>query len=216
MKKLFLLFVLAALPAAAFAKDAYAEYYGLEEYGLRNNTTRVEFYGGVAEPQDNWDHNGQTVEIGKTGFSAGLAFVRNIGSYLSIGLDGNYSGFATSDKFNAGSQQAKYNSGIATGMIIGRLNLFPSQPTRLYATAGAGVGHMFTREKWDDGSHDTVNSTSWAGMLGAGLEFDIDDSVIFGVEGRYNLIDLQSKYSDAFGKNRYHFLSAMLKIGCRF
>jgi len=29
MKKLVLLFVLAALPAAAFAKDAYAEYYGL-------------------------------------------------------------------------------------------------------------------------------------------------------------------------------------------
>ena len=107
MKKLVLLFVLAALPAAAFAKDAYAEYYGLEEYGLRNNTTRVEFYGGVAEPQDNWEHNGQTVEIGKTGFSAGLAFVRNIGSYLSVGLDGNYSGFATSDKFNAGAQQAK-------------------------------------------------------------------------------------------------------------
>lgn len=217
MKKIILLFaLLSAIPAAAASKDPYYEYYGLQEYGLRHNTTRVEFYGGVAEPQSNWTHNGQEIEIGDTGFSAGLAFLRNISPYFTLGLDGNYAGFATSSTFNTATQTAKNNSGIATGLIIGRINFFPSQPTRLYVTSGLGIGHMFTRTKFEDGSHDTTNSTSWAGMLGAGLEFDIDDTVIFGVEGRYTLVDLDGDYSSAFGKDRYHFLSAMLKIGCRF
>lgn len=217
MKKLILLCaVLMVAPLSAMAKDAYHDYYGLEEYGLRNNTTRVEFYGGVAEPQSNWTHNGQEVEIGKTGFSAGLAFLRNIGPFFTLGLDGNYAGFASGDKFNAGTQKAKYTSGIATGLVIGRFNFFPSQPTRFYVTSGLGIGHMFSREKFDDGTHDTVNSTSWAGMLGAGVEFDVDDTVIFGVEGRYNLVDLDGDYQDALGKGRYHYLSALLKIGCRF
>ena len=174
MKKLILLCaVLMVAPLSAMAKDAYHDYYGLEEYGLRNNTTRVEFYGGVAEPQSNWTHN-------------------------------------------AGTQKAKYTSGIATGLLIGRFNFFPSQPTRFYVTSGLGIGHMFSREKFDDGTHDTVNSTSWAGMIGAGVEFDVDDTVIFGVEGRYNLVDLDGDYQDALGKGRYHYLSALLKIGCRF
>ena len=217
MKKLILLCaVLTVAPLGAFAKDAYHDYYGLEEYGLRNNTTRVEFYGGVAEPQSSWTHNGQEVEIGKTGFSAGLAFLRNIGPFFTLGLDGNYTGFASGDKFNAGTQQAKYTSGIATGLIIGRFNFFPLLPPPVFITSGLGIGHMFSKEKFDDDTHETFNSTSWAGMIGAGVEFDIDDTVIFGVEGRYNLLDLNDSYSDALGKGSYHYLSAMLKIGCRF
>ena len=53
MKKLLALFaLLIALPAMA------QDYYGLQEYGLRKNTTRVEFYGGIVLPEDNWNKNG--------------------------------------------------------------------------------------------------------------------------------------------------------------
>ena len=61
MKKLLLLCALClAVPAAA------QEYYGLQEYGLRKNTTRIEFYGGMVLPQDSWFHNGQEVDLGAT------------------------------------------------------------------------------------------------------------------------------------------------------
>ena len=58
MKKLFALCaLLLTLPAVA------QDYYGLQEYGLRKNTTRVEFYGGMTIPQDSWNHGGQEVDL---------------------------------------------------------------------------------------------------------------------------------------------------------
>lgn len=241
MKKLLLLCSLFLAPCA-FAYQNYPDYdyYAQEEYGLKSNTTRVEFYGGVAEPQDNWTYKEGEIELGKTGFSAGLAFVRNISPVFSLGLDANYTGFAsgeyTSKKdqitaalpgggiispiqpapFSKLSYSSKFSTGIATGMVTGRINFFPSHATRLYIPVGAGVGHMFVKEKFTSGKHTTTNSTSWAAMIGVGLEFDIDESIIFGIEGRYNLINLEDELSDAIGKDRYHWMSAMLKIGCRF
>lgn len=238
MKKLLLLCSLFLAPCA-FAYQNYKDYdyYALEEYGLRHDTTRIEIYGGAAQPQSDWTHNGADVKLGNTGFSAGLAFVRNITPVFAIGIDGNYAGFASGDTvtrttsliFRPGvrplpgigdallmQQEYKYSTGIATGLITGRINFFPSAKTRLYIPVGAGVGHMFVKQKFTNGEHDTTNSTSWALMAGLGLEFDIDETVIFGIEGRYNLIDLEDKLGDKIGKDRYHYLTALLKIGCRF
>ena len=55
MKKLLLLCALFVAAPVVFAQD----YYGLQEYGLRQNTTRVEFYGGMVLPQNTWSHHGQ-------------------------------------------------------------------------------------------------------------------------------------------------------------
>ena len=214
MKKLLLLCALfLAVPAVA---EEYYDYYGLQEYGLRKNTTRVEFYGGMTLPQDDWVHNGQPVDLGGTGWTVGLGFTRNISRYFALGLDGNYAQMGDGETFTSGGQDAYYRTGIATGLVTGRVNFFPSQSTRLYIPFGMGVGHMFARQKNDDGSHLTTNSTDLAWMLGLGLEFDLDESVIFGVEGRYNLIEADSEFKDAFGQSRYHYLSVMLKIGTRF
>ena len=53
-------------------------------------------------------------------------------------------------------------------------------------------------------------------MIGLGLEFDIDETIIFGLEGRYYLIETADEVKEAFGKNRMHYMNVMLKIGCRF
>lgn len=211
MKKLLFVFALfLAIPAAA------QDYYGLQEYGLRKNTTRIELYGGMVLPQDNWTHNGTEVDLGGTGWTVGLGFVRNLTPVFALGVDGNYAQLGDGDNFSAGSQSAYYRTGLATGLITGRINFFPSQSTRLYVPFGAGVGHMFARQKNEDGSHLTTDSTDLALMLGAGLEFDIDESTIFGVEGRYYLLNADGDFQDTFGKDRYHYLTVMLKIGARF
>lgn len=206
MKKLFLLCALfAALPS--FAQD----YYPLQDYGLRKNTTRVEFYGGMTLPKNDWKVNGG--ELGTTGWTAGLGFTRNLVPFFGLGLDANYAQLGDGDTLGDGSY---YRTGVATGLITGRLTFFPSAATRLYVPFGAGLGHLFARQKNADGSHKTTDSTDLAEMLGLGLEFDIDETLIFGVEGRYYLIQANDDFKDAFGKKRYQNMLVMLKIGCRF
>ena len=206
MKKILLLCALfAAVPA--FAQD----YYGLQEYGLRKNTTRIEFYGGMTLPKDDWKVHG--TELGTTGWTAGIGFTRNIVSFFGLGLDANYSQLGDGDTFAGDSY---YRTGVATGLVTGRVTFFPSQATRLYVPFGVGVGHMFARQKNADGSHLTTNSTDLAQMVGVGLEFDIDETIIFGVEGRYYLIEANDDFKDAFGKSRYQNMLVMLKLGCRF
>lgn len=206
MKKLLLLVSLfVAVPALA------QDYYGLQEYGLRKNTTRVEWYGGVALPGNNWNQNG--FDLGTTGWTAGLGFTRNLVPFFGLGLDGNYTQLGDGEKDSSGNY---YRTGVVTGLVTGRFSFFPSQATRIYIPFGLGLGHTFVRQKLNGGGHVTTDGTDMAGMLGAGLEFDLDDNLIFGVEGRYYRIDTASKVKEAFGKSHYNHYVVMLKMGCRF
>ena len=219
MKKLLILAVLLCAPAA-FAADRYACCNVQETpfYGLYTNLSRVEFFGGVAFPEKNWSENNSTLEIADTGFSGGIAFVRNVLPWLTLGLDGNYTGFTKGkDLTNTSGDTLNFRSGIATGMVNGRVYLFPKSMTRLYGTAGIGGGYMYTKEK----NKTTDNSKNYdsldiAWMLGAGLEFDIDETVVFGAEARYNWVGLRSDMKERFGHKDFTFWSVLLKVGVRF
>ena len=219
MKKIFILAALLCAPAL-YAAEQYTccSYEETPKYGLQTNTTRVEFYGGVALPEEDWSENGQTLQLGDTGFSAGIAFVRNLLPWLTLGLDGNYAGLSNGDDLtSANGDTINFRSGIATAMVAGRVYLFPSSMTRLYGTAGIGAGYMYAKEKNATAdSSETYDSTDVAWMLGAGLEFDIDETVVFGAEGRYNWVGLRSDMKDRFGKDDYGYWTIMLKLGVKF
>ena len=206
MKKLLLLVaLLAAIPA--WAQD----YYGLQEYGLRKNTTRVEFYGGMVLPGNDWNKNGH--DLGQTGWTAGIGFTRNLFSFFGLGLDGNYTQLGDGEKDGSNNF---YRTGVATGLVTGRFSFFPSQATRLYIPFGMGLGHTIVRQKLSSGGHVTTDGTDMANMLGLGLEFDLDDNLIFGAEARYYRIETASKVKEAFGAGHYNHFLVMLKMGCRF
>lgn len=206
MKKLLLAgFALLAVPAV-FAQD----YYGLQEYGLRKDTTRIELYGGAALPQESWKDRNTDIDLGKTGFSGGIGFHRNITPIFSLGLDGNYAQLGDKEQGTA-----KLRTGIVTGLITGRINFFPSSSTRLYIPAGIGAGYMFSRVK-EGKEHQTYSGTDLAQMFGLGLEFDLDDSIIFGVEGRYYLVDVNDEVSKLTSRDRLHYIDILLKLGIRF
>ena len=209
MKKLFLLGTL----LAAFTAASAQHYYPVPDYGLAAGTTRLELYGGMVLPQSAWNHNGAKVDLGTTGWTAGIGFYRNVSRVFTLGLDGNYAQYGDGDKMADGSF---YRTGVATGLIAGRINFFPRHATRLYIPMGVGVGHLFARQKNTDGSHQTFDSTDLAGMVGLGLEFDIDEDIIFGLEGRYYRIETRSDVKEQFGKGHAHFTSVMLKFGFRF
>lgn len=220
MKKLLLLAVLFCAPALYAAHEPYAccTYKDTPKYGLRTNMSRVEFFGGVAWPNVNWKANGQDLEIGDTGFSAGIAFVRNILPWLSLGLDGNYSGFSKGDDFkNTASETLNYNAGVGTAMFVGRAYLFPEAMTRLYGTAGIGGAYAFAHEKNDTtGKSKNYDSLDIGWMFGGGVEFDIDETVLFGAEARYTWAGLRSDMKNQFGHSHYDYWSVMLKLGVKF
>ena len=219
MKKLFILAVLFCAPLA-YAAEPYAccTYQDKNAYGLKTNMSRVEFFGGVAWPNVNWQANGQDLEIGDTGFSAGIAFVRNILPWLSLGLDGNYSGFSKGDEFTTTSSDVvRYNSGVATAMVTGRAYLFPEAMTRLYGTAGIGGAYAYAREKNQaTDKAKTFDSLDIGWMFGAGIEFDLDETVLIGAEGRYTWAGLRSDMKSQFGHHHYDYWSVMLKLGVKF
>ena len=219
MKKLLILAVLLAAPAMYAAAEQYAccNYEEKSLYGLNTNTTRVEFFGGVAIPQGYWDESGQRLEVGDLGFSGGIAFVRNVLPVLSLGLDANFSAFSKGDDVLYQGQNVNYRSGVGTALVTGRFYLFPKSMTRLYATGGIGAGYMYAREK-NVNTKDTkiYDSVDFAWMLGAGLEFDIDETVIFGVEGRYNWTALRSEMKDRFGHDDFDYWTVLLKLGVKF
>ena len=213
MKKLLLLASVLLTFCAASAQN----YYPVEDYGLRAGTSRIEFYGGMVLPQSSWSHNGEKVDLGDTGWTAGLGFYRNISSVFALGLDGNYAQFGDGSKVNEGTaNEYYYRTGVATGLVAARVNFFPRHSTRAYIPFGVGVGHSFVRQKRNDGSHKTYSDTDIAGMLGAGLEFDMDESWIFGVEGRYYMVRTRDEIQAAFGKKHLRYGEILLKIGCRF
>ena len=209
MKKILLLSMLLGLGSFGFAQN----YYPVLDYGLSNGTTRLELYGGMVLPQSDWSHNGSKVDLGNTGWTAGLGFYRNISRIVTLGVDGNYAQFGDGEER---ADKSYLRTGAATGLIAARVNFFPRHSTRLYIPAGIGVGHIFVRENKDNGSHETCTSTDWAGMLGLGLEFDIDEEIIFGVEGRYYVMRTRSDVNEAFGKDRIHYTEILLKFGFRF
>lgn len=218
MKKLLILTALLVAPAV-YAAEQYAccNYDEKSTHGLYTNLSRVEFFGGVALPHDEWSEQGKTVEIGDTGFSAGLAFVRNVLPLLTLGLDANYAGFSKGDDVVLTGQTMNYRSGIGSALVTGRLYIFPKSMTRLYATGGLGAGYMWTREKnLTANKTTTYDSLDFAWMLGAGLEFDIDETVVLGAEGRYNLVNLREDMKDRFGHDDFTYWTILLKLGIKF
>lgn len=208
MKKLLwlcLLFV--AVPVVA------QDYYPLHPYGLRKDTSRLELYGGMVLPGNNWEwkDGSGTHELGSTGWTAGMGFTRNVVSFFGLGLDGNYAQLGDGKKESSGY----YRTGVATGLVTGRFTFFPSSATRPYIPFGFGIGHTFARHKLSGGGHKTVDGTDIAQMIGVGLEFDIDDEYLIGVETRYYHIHMTNDMHDAFNKNHFHHLLIMLKLGWR-
>ena len=218
MKKLLILAVLLLAPVA-YAADKYAccNYQERPLHGLYTNLSRVEFFGGIVLPDGDWKETNQTLELGETGFSAGIAFVRNVVPMFTIGLDGNYAGFTRGKEITVGGQKVNYRTGVATGLVAGRLYLFPRSMTRLYATGGIGAGYMYAREKnVTTKATKTYDSTDLAWMLGVGMEFDIDETVVFGAEGRYNRVGLRSDLKERFNHENFDYWTILLKLGIKF
>ncbi len=219
MKKLVLVALLCLAPAVYAAdKHTCCAYDEVSTYGLYTNLSRVEFFAGVTLPLKEWSENGQTLQIGDTGFSGGIAFVRNVLPWFTLGLDGNYAGFSRGDEITLTSgDTADFRAGSGTALVTGRAYLFPRSMTRLYGTAGIGGGYAYVKEKNKTAdTSKTYDSLDVAWMLGAGIEFDLDETVVFGAEGRYNWVGLRSDVKDRFGHDNLTYWTIMLKMGVKF
>ncbi|MGB2578316.1 opacity protein-like surface antigen [Elusimicrobium simillimum] len=194
MKKILLLAVL-FVSVSAFA--------GID-YGLEAGQTRLGVYGGISVPQD-WDlANGASEAPGETGPLFGIELIRNINTIFALGIDLNYASYGNNDIGNGG----KIKSHRFGGNVVGRINFFPEQPTRIYIPAGVGLNYY----KAEDNAGNSENQTGVAFFGGVGVEFDLSPVWTLGMEGRYTFMPLDSdKFADDFSS-----LDLVLKLGARF
>lgn len=220
MKKLLAMCLLVAACGVSVSAQPYEYYRPYTDFdvmdgghGLRKNTTRVEIFGGVADPEGDR-------KMGDVGFSAGLGFVRNFSAPFALGADVNFTRLSAGDKYwlpSMTNNPVNTRTGIVTGLVTGRINLFPRSATRIYIPGGVGVGHIYSTQKDQvNDDNETFNSTSFAWMVGLGVEFDVADDLIFGVEARYNGITLNDKYRDRFDRSVFEYYTAMVKFGFKF
>jgi opacity protein-like surface antigen len=208
MKKLLL--------AAVFAVFALPSFAGIDE-GIDAGMTYVSVLGGFAAPIDGYqpvNYSG-SVDYGDAGPSYGAQIMHHISPYFGIGAEFNATNYDTAkDKLSTSSYENKADK--YSFMLAGKINFAPAAKTRLYIPFGAGysrfkgtVNNITTHVSGEE------TSTKPAFYAGLGVETDLNDIFIFGIEGRYNYFQIDKDKFDS--ENGYlDDVSLLVKLGIKF
>lgn len=184
---------------------ATASFAGID-YGLDAGATRLGIFGGMSTPMADWNMGASDAKAGKAGPAFGVEFVRNITSVFALGFEVGYASYPS----NAFNDALSIKSSVFNGSVLGRINLFPSAPTRIYIPFGAGLNYF--KAETSVGGEGT--NTAPGLTAGLGIEFDLGPDFVLGVESRYTQIFLNK---DDFGDNdAFSALSAVVKLGMKF
>lgn len=180
---------------------------GIDE-GIDEGTKQLFIFGGTAYPH-NIKINGVEKEYGDLGNGFGAQFMYNKKDWLGLGLDFNTSKSGTKNT----SDTTTTKSQMWTGMIMARINLWPQSGVRFYLPIGAGIGQakISSSSILDRGGDEF----GFAAATGLGLDFDISDMWIIGVEFRFTRI-----FVDKFGSNsvdnNFDYSNTFLRLGYKF
>ncbi|MBT3954770.1 MAG: porin family protein [Elusimicrobiaceae bacterium] len=199
MKKI----VLAVLLTLCFS-NAFA---GIDE-GIDAGTKNLFVYGGSAYPYA-LELNGVETEYGSLGYAFGAQFVYNSKDWLGLGLDFNYS--KADDNLTSTGDTTK--SQMWTGMFMMKIYLYPEEGVRFYLPLYGGFGNA----KISSSGTTNLNSTETglAAGTGLGIDFDLNDMWILGVEFRFTRM-----FIDSFGANKlnndFDYSNGLIKLGYKF
>lgn len=199
MKKILLGMLFALCFTNAFA--------GIDE-GIDAGTKNLFIFGGTAYPH-NIKINGVESEYGDLGPAFGAQFIYNSRDWFGLGLDFNYSKSGTKSTSSTDSTKSQ----MWTGMVMARINLWPQSGVRFYLPIGGGFGQA--KISSSGSSNTSFEETDFALATGLGLDFDLNDMWIFGVEFRFTRI-----FVDKFGTNNvdngFDYSNTFLRLGYKF
>ena len=168
-------------------------------------TGNIYFGLGSALEKSDLEVDGKNLSWGNIGGEVGLSYLYFPSEFIGLGVDLHFAGFKGSQSvedvpgwWRWHTLKTEFSMSTTQLMAIGRLNLNPSSPVRMYIPFGAGVVLSEAKMKysWDDREvykeEDYNVSPGW--YVGLGLEFDTNSALTWGVEFRYN--SFQYDYSD--------------------
>jgi len=160
---------------------------------------------GSALGKSDLEVDGKNLSWGNIGAEGGLSYIYFPNEFIGLGVDLHFAGFKGSQRLEDvpgwwrwHTLKTEFNMNTTQLMAIGRLNLNPSSPVRMYIPFGAGVVLSEAKMKylWDNREvykeEDYNVSPGW--YVGLGIEFDTNNALTWGVEFRYN--SFQYDYSD--------------------
>ena len=193
MKKIQVLAVLIGM--CVFAGPSMAQ-------GIESGQSVVDFYlgAGSALQKSGMEVDGQNLSWGKVGADAGISYLYFSSPYLGIGADIHYAGFQGSESFEDvpgrwhwHTFDTDFEMSTLHVMGIGRINLNPDSPVRIYLPFGAGIALSKGSMKyiWDNyeiyQAENYDSSFSW--YAGIGVEFETNNGFAWGIEARYNAFE---------------------------
>ncbi|WP_424245492.1 opacity protein-like surface antigen [Elusimicrobium posterum] len=176
------------------------------DYGLETGMTKIGIYGGASMPVTDWEDGSTDYKPGDTGYMFGAEIIRNFNPVFAMGVDVGYMNHGGKE---VGSTGTEVKSNVLSAHVMGRINFFAEQATRIYIPFGAGLSR-FEAEAVPGGSED---ESGFSFVGGVGVEFDLSPVWTMGMEGRYFYMPIDD---DKFGNDSFDSFNIMLKLGARF
>lgn len=177
--------------------------YGIEvsaQLGFSIPTSKTdEFYG--------YDVN---KKWGETGISYGLQALYSLTSHFSLGLEFNALDFGAKDIEIRGVEIKDVKVREQLYMLASRIYFNHTKQIRAYIPLGIGLAHI-------EGSISPINKlkahdNSLALYAGLGVETNLDEHTVVGLEGRFNHAEWDKEHIEA---NIQHF-NVLARIGYKF
>ncbi len=186
---------------------------GQEGYGIHkgNGMLSLELGGGIPVSYDMKDNV-------KSGFMWGVSGLYSVTDSAALGLE--ISGFYAGEKTEYYGIKEEVKGDIHQFMLAGRLYANPADQFRFYVPIGLGLAlaHMKDSVSVSGNSFsDSHTSGSFAMYAGVGVEGDISDRVVLGIEGRYNFTQYKATfYENIDVKADLGYVSVLARIGYKF
>ncbi len=205
MKKLLSSVLFAFLFMPAFA--------GIDS-GIDAGMTHVSLLGGFAAPVTEYKF-ASNLEYGDSGPVYGAQIMHYLTPHFGLGAEFNATNYQEAKGTILGVDY-KNSADRYAFLLAGKFVFVPEAKTRFYIPLGVGFSRFKGTIKSVAAAVDTsTSSTKPAFYAGLGVETDLNDIFIFGIEGRYNAFGIDK---DKFNTDNSYLddIALLLKFGIKF
>ncbi len=182
--------------------------------GIDAGMTHVSLLGGFAAPVSDYKF-ASNVEYGDSGPVYGAQIMHYLTPHFGLGAEFNATKYQEAEGTVFGMDY-KNSADRYAFMLAGKIIFVPQAKTRFYIPLGAGFarfkGKIKSISAGVDGSETCTEPAFYAGL---GVETDLNDIFIFGIEGRYNGFGIDK---DKFQTDNSYLddIALLLKFGIKF
>lgn len=182
--------------------------------GIDAGMTHVSLLGGFAAPISDYKLT-SNIEYGDSGPVYGAQIMHYLTPHFGLGAEFNATNYQEAEGKVFGIDY-KNSADRYAFMLAGKIVFVPQAKTRFYIPFGAGFNRFKGKVKsvaaGVDGSETCTEPAFYTGL---GIETDLNDIFIFGIEGRYNGFGLDK---DKFNTDNSYLDDAalLLKFGIKF